>query len=71
MTTPSEVPRLRRDPAPDQANSRRVIIGVFVFFVLLVAFVVTLVVTIGLHNNGVKIAPGPPATSTSAPIPGS
>jgi hypothetical protein len=32
---------------------------VFAFFLLLVTFVVVLVVTIGMHNHGVKIPPGP------------
>jgi hypothetical protein len=57
MTTPT--PHLRRDPAPSSTNGRRVLIGVFVFFLLLVAFVVVLVVTVGMHNHGVKIPPGP------------
>jgi hypothetical protein len=57
VTTPT--PHLRRDPDPDPATGRRVLIGVLAFFLLLVAFVVVLVVTIGLHNHGVKIPPGP------------
>ncbi len=55
MTTP----HLRRDPAPSPTNGRRVLIAVLIFFLLLVGFVVVLVVTIGLHNSGVKIPPGP------------
>jgi hypothetical protein len=58
------VPRLRRGPPPSPTSGRRVLIGVLVFFVLLVAFVVTLVLTIGINNNGVKIPPNPSATAT-------
>ncbi|HWC34695.1 MAG TPA: hypothetical protein VG650_07685 [Mycobacteriales bacterium] len=58
------VPRLRRDPDPKPANSRRVLIGVAIFFVLLTGFVLTLVFTIGLSNNGVRLPPVSP-TSTS------
>jgi hypothetical protein len=64
VSDPSQVPRLRRDPAPNAANGRRVLIGVFIFFLLLVAFVVVLVVTVGLHNHGVKIPPGPAPHAT-------
>ncbi len=64
MTTPSPTPRLRRGPEPDPRNGRRVLIGVLVFFLLLVTFVVVLVVTIGLHNHGVKIPPGPAPHAT-------
>lgn len=64
MTEQTPVPRLRRGPPPTQGSGRKVLIGVFVFFAILVAFVVTLVVTIGQHNNGVKIPPGPSPTST-------
>lgn len=63
MTEP--VPRLRRDPNPSTTSGRRALIGVAVFFVLLVAFVLTLVFTIGVHNNGVKLPPGAPSSSTS------
>jgi hypothetical protein len=52
-------PHLRRDPAPSASNGRWVLLGVLGFFLLLVAFVVVLVITVGLHNNGVKIPPGP------------
>jgi hypothetical protein len=62
MTDPT--PHLRRDPAPDPTNGRRVLIGVFIFFLLLVGFVLVLVVTIGLHNHGVKIPPGPAPHAT-------
>jgi hypothetical protein len=57
VTAPT--PRLRRDPAPSSTSGRWVLIGVFAFFLLLVTFVVVLVVTIGMHNHGVKIPPGP------------
>jgi hypothetical protein len=53
------MPRLRRDPSPSQSNGRVVLIGVLVFFLLLIAFVLTLVFTIGVHNHGIKIPPGP------------
>lgn len=56
MTTPT--PYLRRDPNPQQTNGRRVLIGVLIFFLLLLGFVLLLVFTIGVHNNGVK--PPPP-----------
>jgi hypothetical protein len=62
VSTPT--PHLRRDPAPSSTNGRWVLIGAFVFFLLLVAFVVVLVVTIGLHNHGVKIPPGPAPHAT-------
>ncbi|HTW21748.1 MAG TPA: hypothetical protein VME70_16245 [Mycobacteriales bacterium] len=58
------VPRLRRDPSPSQVSGRRVLIGAFVFFLLLLTFVIVLVVTIGLHNHGVKIPPGPKPHAT-------
>lgn len=64
MTAPDPTPRLRRDPAPSPTNGRRVLIGVLVFFLLLVTFVVVLVVTIGLHNHGIKIPPGPAPRAT-------
>jgi hypothetical protein len=48
-----------------------VLIGVFIFFVVLVAFVITLVVTIGLHNNGVKLPPEPAPSSSTHLNPGS
>jgi hypothetical protein len=57
-------PHLRRDLDPSPTNGRRVLIGVLIFFLLLVGFVVVLVVTIGLHNNGVKIPPGPAPHAT-------
>jgi hypothetical protein len=41
-----------------------VLIGVAVFFVLLVVFVLALVFTTGLHNQGVKIPPQPSASTT-------
>jgi hypothetical protein len=62
MTAP--VPHLRRDPAPSSTNGRWVLIAVFAFFLLLVTFVVVLVVTIGMHNHGVKIPPGPAPQAT-------
>ena len=55
MTTP----HLRRDPAPSPTTGRRVLIGVLVFFLILIAAVVIPLVVIGLHNHGVKIPPGP------------
>jgi hypothetical protein len=56
MTTP----HLRRGPAPKPGNGRKVLIAVAAFFVLLVGFVLVLVFTIGVHNNGVKAPPPPP-----------
>ncbi|MGN6472604.1 MAG: hypothetical protein ACTHK4_03010 [Mycobacteriales bacterium] len=58
------VPRLRQGPPPEPGNGRKVLVGVAVFFALLVAFVLTLVFTIGIHNNGVKLPPSPTATAT-------
>jgi hypothetical protein len=60
MTTPY----LRRDPDPTPTSGRRVLIGVLVFFLVLLAFVLTLVFTVGVHNNGVKIPPGPAPHAT-------
>ncbi|HVW81663.1 MAG TPA: hypothetical protein VHB69_12075 [Mycobacteriales bacterium] len=57
-------PRLRRDPNPSTASGRKVLIGVAAFFVLLLAFVLTLVFTIGLNNNGVKIPPSTPSSTS-------
>jgi hypothetical protein len=57
------VPHLRRASEP-RTNGRTVVIAAFVFFLLLVTFVVVLVVTIGVHNNGVKIPPGPTPHAT-------
>ena len=59
MPPSAPLPRLRRDPSPSQRSGRRVLIGAFVFFLLLVTFVIVLVVAIGLNNHGVKIPPGP------------
>jgi hypothetical protein len=67
MTEPTPTPYLRRNPEPKQTNGRWVLIGVLGVFVLLVIFVVVLVVTIGLNNNGIKTPPGPVPTGT-API---
>ena len=64
MTTPTPTPHLRRDPEPTQTNGRRVLIGVLGVFLLLVAFVVVLVVTFGLNNNGIKMPPGPTPRET-------
>lgn len=64
MTDEAPVPRLRRDPNPTPTNGRKVLVGVAIFFVLLVGFVLTLVFTIGVHNNGVKL-PSSPAASAS------
>ena len=44
---------------PSPTNGRRVLIGVLVFFLILIAAVVIPLVVIGLHNHGVKIPPGP------------
>jgi hypothetical protein len=60
MTTP----HLRRDPNPTPAHGRRVLIGVLAFFMLLLTFVIVLVATIGVHNNGVKAPPGPAPHAT-------
>jgi hypothetical protein len=58
------VPRLRRDPDPKPTSGRKVLIAVAVFFLLLVGFVLTLVFTIGINNNGVVNPPAPSGTST-------
>ena len=57
------VPRLRRDEAA-AGSGRKVLIAVAVFFLLLVGFVLTLVFTVGLHNNGVKPPVGEPTSTT-------
>ena len=44
------------------------LVGVFVVFLLLVAFVVVLVVTIGMHNHGIKKPPGPKPSETRADL---
>jgi hypothetical protein len=67
VTEPPPTPYLRRNPEPKQTNGRWVLIGVLGVFILLVIFVVVLVVTIGLNNNGIKTPPGPKPTGT-API---
>jgi hypothetical protein len=54
MTTP----HLRRGPQPSPTSGRKVLVGVLVIFLLLLGFVLLLVFTIGIHNNGVK--PPPP-----------
>jgi hypothetical protein len=64
VTTPTPTPRLRRGPEPTQRNGRWVLVGVFLVFILLVAFVVVLVVTIGLNNSGIKEPPGPKPSET-------
>ena len=58
------IPRLRRDPDPQPTSGRKVLIGVAVFFLLLVGFVLVLVFTIGEHNNGVVLPPQPKASHT-------
>jgi hypothetical protein len=70
MSTDGEpsIPRLRRDPSPSSAGGRKVLIGVAVFFLLLVGFVLTLVFTIGVHNNGVKFPPSPNLSTTPATV---
>ena len=66
MTDPqAPVPRLRRDPDPQPTSGRKVLIGAAVFFLLLVGFVLTLVFTVGLSNNGVKRPPE--STVTTGP----
>jgi len=57
-------PYLRRDPEPSQASGRKVLIGVLIFFLLLVTFVVVLYVAIGRHTDGPKIPPGPAPHAT-------
>jgi hypothetical protein len=57
-------PHLRRDPAPDSTNGRRVLLGVAAFFLLLLGFVLVLVFTIGVHNHGIKVPPGPAPHAT-------
>jgi hypothetical protein len=42
------------------------VIGAFVMFLLLVAFVLVLVFTVGIHNNGVKSPPGSSTTTTTS-----
>jgi hypothetical protein len=44
-----------------------VLIGVAVFFLILLAFVLTLVLTVGLSNNGVKIPTAPPPSTGTSP----
>jgi hypothetical protein len=51
---------LRREVDPKPTSGRAVLIGVLVFFLLLLGFVLLLVFTIGLHNNGVKPPPSGP-----------
>ncbi len=63
--TPS-VPRLRQGPQPAPTSGRRVVIGAFLVFLVLVAFVLTLVFTIGIHNSGVKPPPAPTSNSTGS-----
>jgi hypothetical protein len=67
MTTPPSppTPRLRQGPQPAPTSGRRVVIGAFLFFLLLLGFVLTLVFTIGIHNNGVKPPPPPPTGHSS------
>jgi hypothetical protein len=64
---PQPTPRLRRGPAPSETNGRKVLIGVAAFFLLLLAFVLILVFTIGIHNNGVKPPPPGQPTRNSQP----
>ena len=71
MTGPEQsqpIPKLRQGPPPSTTSGRRVLIGVAVLFLVLLAFVLVLVFTIGIHNHGVKPPPGPPARSSSHPI---
>jgi len=64
VTEPDPVPHLRRDAAPSQVSSRWVLIGALGFFLALITFVLVLVFTIGVHNSGVKIPPGPAPHAT-------
>jgi hypothetical protein len=57
-------PHLRRDPAPNPTNGRWVLLGVAAFFLLLLGFVLVLVFTIGVHNHGIKVPPGPAPHAT-------
>lgn len=67
MTSPTDpTPWLRREPDPKPTSGRKVLIGVAVFFVLLVGFVLTLVFTVGINNNGVKSSSLPAASATPA-----
>lgn len=70
MTEPQPTPRLRQGPQPAPNSGRKVVLVAFAFFLALVGFVLALVFTIGIHNNGVKPPPGGPApTSGSARAP--
>jgi hypothetical protein len=57
-------PHLRRDPEPSATNGRRVLLAVAGFFLLLLGFVLVLVFTIGVHNHGIKVPPGPAPHAT-------
>lgn len=62
MSAPT--PHLRRGPVPSPGNGRRVLIGVLIFFLILIVAVVVPLVVIGLHNDGVKVPPGPAPHAT-------
>lgn len=65
---PQPIPKLRQGPPPSTANGRRVLLGVAAFFLVLLAFVLVLVFTIGIHNHGVKPPPpGQPTRNSSEP----
>jgi hypothetical protein len=49
---------------PSPGNGRRFLIGVLIFFIVLIVAVVVPLVVIGLHNNGVKTPPGPAPHAT-------
>jgi hypothetical protein len=44
-----------------------VVLVAFAFFLALVTFVLVLVFTIGINNNGVKTPHGSPASTSSSP----
>ncbi|HWA66905.1 MAG TPA: WD40 repeat domain-containing protein [Mycobacteriales bacterium] len=60
---PPPVPRLRRGPGPTPGNGKKVLVGVLALFLVLLGFVLILVFTIGLNNNGVKIPSSQPSSA--------
>ena len=71
MTGPDQqqsIPKLRQGPPPSPTSGRKVLLGVAAFFLVLLAFVLVLVFTIGIHNHGVKPPPpGQPTKNFSTP----